>query len=371
VREAAQHTGLCLDEVAVLEADVFDTEALEALVKQTKVVINCVGPYVQWGEPVVAACVKNGASHVDISGEPLFQTEMALKYEDAARAKGVHVVSACGYDSVPAEMGVLLLNQSFDGGAASVEMFNAMKESKEGPRYCINTGTMDSALGIGAARARHTELDKQLQERLPSQTPEPVFTPTPLGLFNYSPILDKYGVPFPCDTPVVQRTQALRYHERGIEPVSFAQYLPVASKLEFVGTALGLFFFFCMGLWRVTAALVKKYPSVLSAGHFRRGGPPREALGSMRMASVLVGRGWSKAARRGSPPDQTRTLTIEGPDPGYVGTSMLLVGCAVTLLRDRASLSRPGVVTPGFAFERTRLVERLKERGISFTVREL
>lgn len=37
---------------------------------RAKVVVNCVGPYRFYGEPVVKACVNNGAHHVDVSGEP-------------------------------------------------------------------------------------------------------------------------------------------------------------------------------------------------------------------------------------------------------------------------------------------------------------
>ena len=32
-------------------------------------VLNCVGPYRFLGERVVSACIKEGASHIDISGE--------------------------------------------------------------------------------------------------------------------------------------------------------------------------------------------------------------------------------------------------------------------------------------------------------------
>lgn len=36
----------------------------------TKVLINTVGPFRYWGEPVVAACVAAGADYLDVCGEP-------------------------------------------------------------------------------------------------------------------------------------------------------------------------------------------------------------------------------------------------------------------------------------------------------------
>ena len=51
-------------------ADVEDQYSLNEMAKVSRVVLNCVGPYRFFGEAVVKACVENGASHVDISGEP-------------------------------------------------------------------------------------------------------------------------------------------------------------------------------------------------------------------------------------------------------------------------------------------------------------
>jgi len=371
VKRASDHTGLALNNVGVLVADVFDTSSVQDMAKQAKVVINCVGPYAKWGEPVVEACVTNGASHVDLAGEPVFQDEMVLKYDDAAREKGVHVVSACGYDSIPADMGVLALHHAFKGGAASVEQFGLTKRGASGPRYAVNTGTMESALGISASRARHAAVSRQLAAKLPTKTPKPSFPPKPAGMFHYNAVVQRYGVPFTSDVPVVRRTQRHRFHELGQAPIAYNQYLPVKSKAQFVGMVLGLMYFFFMGMFSFTKNLVIKYPSAFTGGLFKRGGSSREALKTVRMNTVLVGKGWSEPAQPGTPPDQTKKLTVTGPDPGYEGTSTMLVASAMTILRDRDTLSRAGVVSPGFAFENTRLLERLHERGVSFTVEEV
>lgn len=46
---------------------------------------------------------------------------MQLKYNDQAREKGVYVVSACGFDSIPADMGTVFLQEKFTGTVNSVE----------------------------------------------------------------------------------------------------------------------------------------------------------------------------------------------------------------------------------------------------------
>jgi len=40
---------------------------------------------------------------------------MQLKYHKQAEEKGVYIVSACGFDSIPAEFGSLFFTQQFGG----------------------------------------------------------------------------------------------------------------------------------------------------------------------------------------------------------------------------------------------------------------
>lgn len=56
---------------------------------------------------------------------------MQLEYNDLAREKGVYIVSACGFDSIPADMGMLFLEKHFDGEVHSVETY--LKSWTEGP----------------------------------------------------------------------------------------------------------------------------------------------------------------------------------------------------------------------------------------------
>jgi len=48
-----------------LEVCTTATEDLDALAKNTKVIITLLGPYAKYGTPVVEACVKNGTHYLD------------------------------------------------------------------------------------------------------------------------------------------------------------------------------------------------------------------------------------------------------------------------------------------------------------------
>lgn len=64
-----------------------------------------------------------GTHHVDVSGEPQYMEQMQLKYNDEANEKGVYIVSACGFDSIPADMGLQFFEKHFDGDVHSVETY--------------------------------------------------------------------------------------------------------------------------------------------------------------------------------------------------------------------------------------------------------
>lgn len=66
---------------------------------------------------------------------------MQLKYDSLAREKSVYIVSACGFDSIPGEMGLKFHRQHFDGELNSVDCCVAVwvdKETNFGTKYsCI------------------------------------------------------------------------------------------------------------------------------------------------------------------------------------------------------------------------------------------
>jgi short subunit dehydrogenase-like uncharacterized protein len=77
---------------------------LESLAKRTKLIITTVGPFMFYGEPVMAACVNNGTHYLDCTGEVPWIYDMIAKYDALAKQNKSIVIPECGLDSVPADM---------------------------------------------------------------------------------------------------------------------------------------------------------------------------------------------------------------------------------------------------------------------------
>jgi short subunit dehydrogenase-like uncharacterized protein len=92
----------------LLEARSDDDASLERMAASCRVVLTTVGPYALHGEPLVAACIRAGTDYVDITGEPEFVNGLLHRHDAAARERGVRIVSCCGFDSIPHDLGALL-----------------------------------------------------------------------------------------------------------------------------------------------------------------------------------------------------------------------------------------------------------------------
>jgi short subunit dehydrogenase-like uncharacterized protein len=91
-------------EVTVTEATLDDPAGLRALLGDSSVVIDCAGPFVLYGEPVLAAAVETGTHYLDTTGEQTYM-EMAFdRYGERAAKAGVAVIPAMGFDYVPGDM---------------------------------------------------------------------------------------------------------------------------------------------------------------------------------------------------------------------------------------------------------------------------
>jgi len=53
-----------------------------------------------------------------------------LNYHEPAHDHSVYVVGACGFDSIPADMGTVFLEEQFNGQVNSVETYLDIKASK-------------------------------------------------------------------------------------------------------------------------------------------------------------------------------------------------------------------------------------------------
>ncbi|RHZ22660.1 hypothetical protein DYB26_010578 [Aphanomyces astaci] len=321
-------------DIPIVLADALDELALTAMCQSTTLVINCTGPFRLFGEPVVRCCVAAGTHYVDISGEPQFIETMMLRYNEDARKNACVVVSACGFDSVPSDLGTVFTAQQFPKGGAcsSIEAFI----STDGKRAHATTYEC-IVLGLAAA----DEL-KQLRGNV---APIPYVGPK-LTLRNvgYDRRVQKYVVKFPgADASIVRNSQRhLVSTKDGAIPCRFAIYATFESVWTLVYLVVGGLFLFSLGSFKAGRALLIQYPQFYAKGYTN--------IQSAGTAS----------------PDWQVVTTVHGPEPGYIATSRMVTRCAKVLL-DGHVVPR-GVLTTASAFGGTPLISELQQAGITFTV---
>ncbi|WP_338467247.1 saccharopine dehydrogenase NADP-binding domain-containing protein [Novosphingobium sp. ZN18A2] len=92
-------------------ADSNDPASMKALAEQARVVLTTVGPYQLYSEPLLSACVAAGTDYADLCGEPVWMRQMADKYHEAAKKSGARISFSSGFDSIPFDLGVLMLQK--------------------------------------------------------------------------------------------------------------------------------------------------------------------------------------------------------------------------------------------------------------------
>jgi short subunit dehydrogenase-like uncharacterized protein len=374
--------------IPILTADTSDSQSLRSLAAQTKLILNCVGPFRLYGEPVVSACVDSGCSYLDICGEPEFMEKMEANYHDKAVEKGSLVVSACGFDSVPAELGLMFNSRQWVSPAVPnrVEAYLILESEK---RVVGNFGTFESAV-LGVANAH--ELQKLRRSRPRKPRPQIVGPAPPKGgSVEHQKKIGLWAVKLPsADATVVRRTlttltenptglpgvnESTDHKEKReafwstIKPAYFG--VKIASK-----TLLGIFRFIAVGMFigilgqtSIGRWLLLKFPSFFSLGWFRKKGPTEDEVASASFKMWFVGKGFSDAnlvSQGRKEPDMEIITRVTGPEIGYLTTPIIIIQCALVLLNERDNLPKGGVLPPGILFGPTNLQERLQENGISF-----
>lgn len=96
-----------------------------------------------------------------------------MEYNKAAQAAGVYIVSACGFDSIPADLGIIYAQKKFGGVINSIELYMNMFSTGPTEGSCINYGTWESAVyGLTFANELREMRRKLYPEKLPEFTPK-------------------------------------------------------------------------------------------------------------------------------------------------------------------------------------------------------
>uniref|UniRef100_A0A1I8PW73 Saccharopine dehydrogenase NADP binding domain-containing protein n=1 Tax=Stomoxys calcitrans TaxID=35570 RepID=A0A1I8PW73_STOCA len=365
-----------LKNIPIIIADIDNQSSLLEMARRCRVLVNCCGPYRFYGESVVRACIEAGTHHVDVSGEPQYMETMQLKYHDKAKKRNIYVVSACGFDSIPADMGVIFIEKNFDGVVNSVETY-LQSYTKGGPtdgKGALHYGTWESAV-YGLAHAN--ELRGIRQKLYPEKMPrfQPVLKHRPL-IFR-SEIVDGVCLPFPgSDRSVVMRSQRFLYEQDKKRPIQMHAYVAFGSYLTACLVAMAAVTFGLLAKFSFGRRLLLKYPSLFSFGFASHEGPSEADMERTYFTMTMKALGWPKletslTTEPSGSPTKSLMVRVSGPNPGYGSTCVALLSTAKTILRDSSKMpSTGGVYPPGAAFAKTGLISELEkhEHGMKFEI---
>jgi short subunit dehydrogenase-like uncharacterized protein len=330
------------DSLSLLEADVNDADSLRAVAESTKVVITTVGPYILYGEPLVAACAAAGTDYVDLTGEPEFVDRMWVAYHEQAERSGARIVHSCGFDSIPYDLGVLFtVNQLPEGVPISVNGFVRAGGTFSG-------GTYQSAIHNMGRLRQTVQAGRERRQREPR--PEGRKVRGAAGKPHREPGLG-WVVPFPTIDPQTVLRSARALDRYGPE-FTYSHYL-VAKRLPVLaGMAAGA------GAVIALAQLPPTRSALLKLGKASGAGPSAEQREKGWFKVRLVGEGGGKRV----------VAEVSGGDPGYGETSKMLSESALCLAQEPLP-QRAGQLTPAVAMGEA-LIERLTRAGIRFDVLE-
>jgi short subunit dehydrogenase-like uncharacterized protein len=345
-----------------LVADVQDPASLQRLAQSTRVVATTVGPYLRYGLPLVQACAEAGTDCADLTGEVLFVRQSIDRFHEIAAGTGARIVHACGFDSVPSDLAVLLAaEQARVDGAGDLQDTVLHVVSMKGG---VSGGTIDSA----RAQVEAVSADGALKELVddpyslsPDRSTEPDLGDERDRLtVGKDPVLGRWTGPFvmaPFNTRVVRRSNALsgwsygrRFRYREVMGFGTSPIAPLLATGMTAGLAAGLA---GMSFGPTRAVLDRVLPSP--------GEGPGEAARRNGHFRIEVVAATSTGAR------YTATVAAKG-DPGYAATAVMQGESALCLALDRDRLPEAaGVLTPATAMGAA-LADRLRARGFEISV---
>jgi short subunit dehydrogenase-like uncharacterized protein len=326
----------------LIVADASDSASLDAMAKRAKVVLTTVGPYQLYGNELVAACVANGTDYTDLCGEPAWMRQKIDQHDAAAKASGARIVFSAGFDSIPFDLGVMMLEKhcvdTFGAPAPRVKgRVRAMKGTFSG-------GTAASLKATMAAAAKDRAVVGYLTNPF-SLSADFDGPPQPAGNKpEYDESLGSWATSFvmaPINTKNVHRTNHLLGQAYGADFVYDEMVLTGPGEQ---GEAM--------------AKHVASTPMMGGADDPKPGAGPTKEERETGYYDVLFIAEY--------PDGRTARFSVKGDrDPGYGSTSKMISETAIALCEHDGP---GGVTTPGAALGK-RLVDRLqKNAGLIFAV---
>ena len=324
----------------LLSADVTDDVSLKEVANRARVVITTVGPYLHFGEPLVAACAEAGTDYVDLTGEPEFVDRAYVAHHATAEQTSARLVHACGFDSIPHDLGAYFTVQQLPDDVP-ITLRGVVRAGA-----MVSGGTFHTAMN-GFSRIRQSRAAYAARRQVEPR-PEGRSSRAVAGKPHRDSVLGRWLLPLPTIDPmIVARSGAalpaygpeFRYsHYAGAKTLRYA--VGGASTVAALGVAAQV--------PPVRRALLKRIP---------QGEGPDAARRAKSWFTVdFIGEGGGQTVR-------TRVC---GGDPGYDETAKMLAESALCLAFDD-NPPTAGQVTTAQAMGDA-LTARLVAAGLKFEV---
>ena len=328
----------------IVQADIDDPLSLQAMASSARLVASTVGPFMEYGEPVVGACVDAGTDYIDITGEPEFVDRIWLGYHERARQTGVRLVHCCGFDSIPADLGVWYTLRHLPPDAPLTIRGYARVHARP------SAGTYHSALrAFGRVRQSSAIARRRKGLERPATIGRKVGG---AGVrVHREPGTGRWAVPLPIIDPLVVLRSA-RALDRYGPSFRYGHYGVVGSlpkAIGFVGGAGGM----------LVAAQIPPARNALM--RLKSSGEGPEAR--QRSASWFRTRFVSTV---GGTDEEPVVTEVSGGDPGYDETAKMLGESALCMVGDDLP-EVAGQLTTAEAMGDA-LVERLQAAGLTFRI---
>ncbi len=327
-------------DLELIVVDAADEDALAATVARAKVVITTVGPYLQLGGPLVAACAAAGTDYVDLTGEPEFVDRTWLEHHETAVASGARIVHACGFDSIPHDLGAYFTIQQLNA-SGPVTMRGVVRGDG-----MFSGGTFHSAMGAMSRAKQMAATAKERRSKEPR--PEGRSSRAVSGRPGRDSLLGYWLLPLPTlDPQVVARSGA-----------ALTSYGPQFRYSHFAGTkTLRYAFGGAVGVSLVGVAAQVKPARNFLLSKVKQGEGPDEAKRAKSSFSVdFVAEGDARTVH-------TR---VSGGDPGYGETAKMLAESALCLAFDDNPTTSGSVTTAQAMGDN--LLGRLRAADLTFEV---
>jgi short subunit dehydrogenase-like uncharacterized protein len=329
-----------LSDLPTVIADVGDDASLRALADSTRVLITTVGPYVLYGDGLVAACAAAGTDYLDLTGEPEFVDRSYVRHHETAVASGGRIVHAAGFDSIPHDLGAFFTVLQLPAGVPlTVAGYVRGSMAISGGTFAtMLTGASRPRQNIAAARERRAREPRTTDREVRARAGRP----------GRDPVNGGWALPFPSLDPQIVGRSA-RAIERYGPDFRYTHHVSVPHLYTAVGGAAAV------GAV-VAGAQLPPTRRALQKRLMPGDGPSAEKRARSWFTVTFVGEGGGE-----------RVVTrVSGGDPGYTETARMLGESALCLAYDELP-STAGQVTTAMAMGEP-LIERLRKAGIGFEV---